>query len=83
MLPFRRTSNSIYNIRYVTLADNRVKPKTPHAEWVKRLGANKDSVFKAHYIPDKPWAASNFDGFLADLTKETNVGKYSTLAISN
>ena len=57
--------NSIYNIRYVTLTDNRSKSKEPFIEWMNKLGPNKERVFKAHLIPDGNWDAARFDEFLA------------------
>ena len=56
--------NSIYNIRYVSLTDNRTKGKDTFDEWVEKLGDNKKKVFETHSIPDGEWNVSNFDNFL-------------------
>jgi hypothetical protein len=62
--------NSIYNIRYVSLGDNRSKGKTPYAEWIIGLGNRADTVFKTHLIPQGKWSVGNFDDFLAARRKE-------------
>jgi len=56
--------NSIYNIRFVSLIDNRKKSKMPFTDWVKQLDTNKDTVFKTHGIPQGSWTVDNFDAFL-------------------
>jgi uncharacterized protein with ParB-like and HNH nuclease domain len=56
--------NSIYNIRYVSLDDNRSKGKTPYSEWVKGLGTHMEKVFKTHLIPQGQWSVESFDKFL-------------------
>lgn len=56
--------NSIYNIRYVTLNDNRSKKDTPFAKWVEELGEQKDVVFTTHHISKKAWTVDEFDKFL-------------------
>ncbi|MEI8349862.1 MAG: DUF262 domain-containing protein [Candidatus Omnitrophota bacterium] len=61
--------NSIYNIRYVTQADNRKKSKTPFSDWVRDLEKNKDLVFKIHNIPDRDWKVVDFDVFLQERKK--------------
>lgn len=61
--------NSIYNIRYVTLRDNRKKSNTPYSEWVASL-ENKEEVFKTHLIPNKEWSIDQFDLFLEERKKE-------------
>ncbi len=59
--------NSIYNIRYVGLTDNRSKKDMPYADWVCELGPNKSSVFKKHIIPEsKEYSVDIFNEFLDD-----------------
>ncbi len=54
--------NSIYNIRYVTASDNRLKSDESFIGWNSRLG---NSVLDNHFIPHGKWDSSNFDEFLA------------------
>ena len=53
--------NSIYNIRWVSLSDNRQKSDESFAEWYQRLG---NIVSERHFIPDGNWSVSDFDKFL-------------------
>lgn len=53
--------NSIYNIRWVTASDNRIKSDESFSEWYARLG--KD-VAKSHFIPEGNWTVQRFDEFL-------------------
>jgi uncharacterized protein with ParB-like and HNH nuclease domain len=53
--------NSIYNIRYVTAADNRIKSDETFIDWKNRLG---NTVLENHFIPPGNWDASNFNDFL-------------------
>lgn len=58
--------NSIFNIRFVSLSDNRSKSDIPFVEWVKSL-KNKDIVFETHLIPSKKsYSVKNFDEFIQD-----------------
>lgn len=61
--------NSIYNIRYVTLTDNRKKSKTPFSEWVGGLKKDKDLVLAMHNIPNQDWEIGDFDMFLQERRK--------------
>lgn len=61
--------NSIYNIRYVTLTDNRKKSKTPFSEWVRGLKKDKDLVLAMHNIPNQDWTIGDFDIFLQERRK--------------
>lgn len=54
--------NSIFNIRYVTASDNRIKSDESFIDWNKRLG---NTVLDNHFIPPGNWDATNFDEFLA------------------
>jgi hypothetical protein len=54
--------NSIFNIRYVTASDNRIKSDESFIDWNKRLG---NTVLDNHFIPHGNWDATNFDEFLA------------------
>lgn len=53
--------NSIFNLRYVTAADNRLKSDDTFVNWNKRLGS---TVLANHFIPEGEWNADNFDDFL-------------------
>jgi hypothetical protein len=53
--------NSIFNIRYVTASDNRIKSDQSFIDWNKRLG---NTVLDNHFIPHGNWDATNFDEFL-------------------
>lgn len=53
--------NSIFNLRYVTAADNRQKSDESFINWNNRLG---NTVLDNHYIPHGKWDASNYDTFL-------------------
>lgn len=59
--------NSIYNIRWVSSSDNRIKSDESFAEWYNRLGS---TVTKRHFIPAGSWTVSNFDQFLEARKKE-------------
>lgn len=61
--------NSIYNIRYVSQADNRKKLAAPYSEWVDNLGPEKDKVFATHHIPNRAWTVEQFDEFLQERRK--------------
>jgi uncharacterized protein with ParB-like and HNH nuclease domain len=54
--------NSIYNIRYVTASDNRMKSDESFVDWSSRLG---NHVLQNHFIPEGTWNSENFDEFLA------------------
>lgn len=58
--------NSIFNLRFVTAADNREKSAEPFVHWNQRLG---DSVLDNHFIPHGKWDASNYDKFLEERKK--------------
>ncbi len=62
--------NSIFNLRYVTAADNRQKSDETFMSWNSRLG---NDVLDNHYIPHGKWDASNYDIFLEE--KESIVFK--------
>jgi uncharacterized protein with ParB-like and HNH nuclease domain len=53
--------NSIYNLRFVTASDNRIKSDETFMEWNNRLG---NDVLERHYIPHGKWDGSNYDVFL-------------------
>ena len=53
--------NSIYNIRWVSASDNRIKSDESYDDWSVRFG---NSVSKSHFIPDGNWSVANFDAFL-------------------
>lgn len=59
--------NSIYNIRWVSASDNRIKSDESYAEWSARMGR---TIMKNHFIPDGFWNVSNFDDFLEARKKE-------------
>lgn len=56
--------NSIYNIRFVSSLDNKIKSATPYLEWVDSLGTKKEETFIRHCIPNGDWTINNFDSFL-------------------
>ncbi|MFH0734658.1 MAG: DUF262 domain-containing protein [bacterium] len=53
--------NSIYNIRYISASDNRIKSDETFEKWSKRIGQD---VMNQHFIPEGNWSASNYDEFL-------------------
>ncbi len=53
--------NSIFNLRYVSAADNRQKSDETFIDWSNRLGIG---VLDNHYIPHGQWDASNYSDFL-------------------
>ncbi len=55
--------DSIYNIRLIGGSENKIKSKTPFAEWMESIGENKDEL-KKHLIPDGEWSVQNFDDFI-------------------
>lgn len=55
--------NSIFNLRYIGSSENKIKSKTPFAEWMKSLGGNDDEL-KKHLIPKGNWDVNNYDAFL-------------------
>lgn len=59
--------NSIYNIRWVSAADNRKKSDESFNEWFTRLGT---TVTKKHFIPNGTWSIANFDDFLTARKEE-------------
>jgi len=61
--------NSIYNIRYVPLYDNRTKLDDPFNEWVEGLGSKRGEVFKTHMIPEGNWDISSFEEFINERKK--------------
>lgn len=61
--------NSIYNIRYVTLYDNRTKSDDPFVEWTKGLKDKRTEVFKTHMIPEDDWDVNSFDQFIIERKK--------------
>lgn len=54
--------NSIFNLRFVSASDNRIKSDESYLEWKERLG---NDVLTNHFIPAGDWNASNFDEFLS------------------
>lgn len=56
--------NSIYNIRYVSMIDNRQKSNIPYRQWAEQLKTNKELVFQTHLIPKGEWSVENFNEFL-------------------
>lgn len=59
--------NSIYNLRFVSASDNRIKSDEPFVDWSNRLGK---TVLKNHFIPDGKWDDKSFDEFLNLRKKE-------------
>lgn len=59
--------NSIYNIRWVSLSDNRQKSNESFEVWHKRIG---QQVSKMHFIPNGNWTVNEFDNFLEARRKE-------------
>ena len=59
--------NSIYNIRWVSASDNRIKSDESYADWSVRLG---DIIKSNHFIPTGSWTVANFDDFLEARKKE-------------
>lgn len=55
--------NSIYNIRYVTASDNRIKSNETFINWSNRMG---NKVLDNHFIPHGKWDDSNYDKFLQE-----------------
>lgn len=53
--------NSVFNLRYVTAADNREKSDETFISWNQRLG---NGILDNHFIPHGNWDATNFDDFL-------------------
>lgn len=53
--------NSIFNLRYVTATDNKIKSDETFIAWSERLG---EKVLQTHFIPSGKWDGSNFDEFL-------------------
>jgi uncharacterized protein with ParB-like and HNH nuclease domain len=60
--------NSIFNIRYIGSSENKIKSKTPFAEWMATIGTNKDEL-KKHLIPDGKWNTNNYADFLNERRK--------------
>jgi hypothetical protein len=60
--------NSIFNIRYIGSSENKIKSKTPFAEWMSTIGKNKDELQK-HLIPDGKWDINHYDKFLSERKK--------------
>jgi uncharacterized protein with ParB-like and HNH nuclease domain len=55
---------SIYNIRLVTMRDNRTKGADTFSDWSKNLGEHKEDIFNDHRIPPGNWDINNYDKFL-------------------
>ena len=55
--------NSVFNIRFVSASDNRIKSDESFNDWRKRLGAK---ILENHFIPDQEWNAGNYEQFLAE-----------------
>ncbi|MFZ2725552.1 MAG: DUF262 domain-containing protein [Methylococcaceae bacterium] len=53
--------NSIFNLRFVSASDNRIKSDESYAEWSDRVGKE---VLEKHLIPSGDWNADNFKLFL-------------------
>lgn len=61
--------NTIYNIRFVTQADNRSKKDKTFIDWVNNL-TDKNNVFLRHCIPtDKNYTIENYKEFLHERKK--------------
>jgi len=60
--------NSIYNIRYITQADNRGKKNTLYSVWFDDEKERIDE-FKKHLIPEGKWCVENFDKFREERKK--------------
>jgi hypothetical protein len=59
--------NSIYNIRWVSLSDNRKKSDESFEEWDRRIGKTVSNI---HFIPPGTWKVADFDRFLEERKKE-------------
>lgn len=57
--------NSIYNIRFVSLKDNRSKLNTPYREWIASCGDQIENIKKRHMIPEGDWTVETFKDFLS------------------
>ena len=55
--------NSIYNLRFVSASDNRIKSDESFSDWRKRMGK---VVLDNHFIPDQDWNINNFDQFISE-----------------
>ena len=53
--------NSIFNLRFVSASDNRIKSDESFNEWRKRLGS---TILDNHFIPDQEWDSSKYDEFI-------------------
>jgi uncharacterized protein with ParB-like and HNH nuclease domain len=58
--------NSIFNLRFVSASDNRIKSDEPYSEWFERVGEiiGKESLLKNHTIPSGDWSPNNYQLFL-------------------
>lgn len=56
--------NSIYNIRWVSASDNRVKSDESYQFWSERMKKKNNDILNRHFIPDGNWTVSNFDDFI-------------------
>ena len=56
--------DSIYNIRFVSLKDNRSKKDAPYGEWMDQLGDSSGWVREKHFIPDGDWTVEKYEEFL-------------------
>lgn len=55
--------NSIFNLRFVSASDNRIKSDESFKEWRIRLGS---TIMSNHFIPDKEWDYSLYDQFISE-----------------
>jgi hypothetical protein len=55
--------NSIFNLRFVSASDNRIKSDESFNEWRKRLSS---TAMNNHFIPDKEWDSSIYEQFLSE-----------------
>ena len=55
--------NSIFNLRFVSASDNRIKSDESFKEWRIRLGS---TIMSNHFIPDKEWDYSFYDQFISE-----------------
>jgi uncharacterized protein with ParB-like and HNH nuclease domain len=58
--------NTIYNLRFVSASDNRMKSDESFNDWSTRLG---NGVLDIHFIPHGSWDASNYDKFIEERKK--------------
>lgn len=78
--------NSIYNIRWVSASDNRIKSNESYAEWSERMNKKDVTILSNHFIPTGSWNISNFDNFLIARKQEFSkqiIGNGSINATNN